>query len=74
MLMIFLPFSNILSLRRELDGTNAEILTWGCDDYSDRIKQWSESCDTQVVGVLLPKRLPVDTEHFPGRGRPGHID
>jgi hypothetical protein len=47
--MPFLPLSNIRGLRRELDGTDAEILTWGCDGYSHYIKQWSESCDTDVV-------------------------
>lgn len=47
--MTFLPLSNILNLRRELEGTNAEILTWGCDGYDDGIKQWSDSCDEQAV-------------------------
>jgi hypothetical protein len=47
--MAFLPLSIILNLRRELEGTNVEILTWGCDGYDDGIKQWSDSCDEQVV-------------------------
>jgi hypothetical protein len=47
--MPFLPFSHILRLRRELDGTDAELTTWGCDTYDARIKQWSDLSDTQVV-------------------------
>ncbi|KAL4788396.1 hypothetical protein BJX76DRAFT_316411 [Aspergillus varians] len=46
--MPFLPFSNVLNLRKELEGTAAEIVTWGCDDYGDSIKQWSETCDTYI--------------------------
>lgn len=52
--MPFLPFSNILSLRKELDGTHAEVLTWGCEGYGDSIKQWSETCDTDVVRTKPP--------------------
>lgn len=47
--MPFLPFSIIRGLRRELDGTDAEILTWGCEGYIDCIEQWSETCNTLVV-------------------------
>ncbi|KAL2862235.1 FAD-binding oxidoreductase [Aspergillus lucknowensis] len=50
--MPFLPFSNILSLREELDGTDADILTWGCDGYVESIKQWSETCDTYVGAIV----------------------
>ncbi|OJJ30890.1 hypothetical protein ASPWEDRAFT_119337 [Aspergillus wentii DTO 134E9] len=50
--MPFLPFSNILSLRRELEGTDAEISTWGCDGYYDCTKQWSETCDTYIGAVV----------------------
>lgn len=51
--MPFLPFSNILSLRKELEGTHAEILTWGCDGYNNSVKQWSETCDTEIVRTPL---------------------
>jgi hypothetical protein len=47
--MPFLPLSNILSLRKELEGTAAEIVTWGSDGYGDGVKQWSDTCDEQVV-------------------------
>ena len=57
-IMPFLPFLNVLSLRRELEGTNAEILTWGCDGYNERIKQWSDSCDKQVVSKFYGKNAP----------------
>ncbi|CAI7623742.1 unnamed protein product [Penicillium crustosum] len=50
--MPFLPLSTILSLRKELEGTAAEILTWGSDGYGDSIKQWSDSCDEQVGAVV----------------------
>ncbi|KAJ6114849.1 hypothetical protein N7486_000627 [Penicillium sp. IBT 16267x] len=50
--MPFLPFNEILSLRKELEGSGAEISTWGCHGYDDRIKQWSASCDTEV-GALI---------------------
>lgn len=50
--MPFLPLSTILSLRKELEGTAAEILTWGSDGYGDSIKQWSDSCDEQVVSAV----------------------
>lgn len=48
-IMPFLPFFKVLRLRRELEGTKAEIFTWGCDGYDESIKQWSDSCDEQVV-------------------------
>lgn len=47
--MPFLPFSHIIRLRKELRGTGAEVSTWGCDNYDDRIKQWSETCDVDIV-------------------------
>jgi hypothetical protein len=50
--MPFLPFLNVLGLRRELEGTNAEIFTWGCNGYAQSIKQWSDLCDKQVVSNL----------------------
>ncbi|OJI99795.1 hypothetical protein ASPVEDRAFT_81387 [Aspergillus versicolor CBS 583.65] len=50
--MPFLPFSNILSLRKELEGTHAEILTWGCDGYNNSVKQWSETCDTEIGATV----------------------
>ncbi|RAL12632.1 FAD-binding oxidoreductase [Aspergillus homomorphus CBS 101889] len=50
--MPFLPLSQVRSLRNELDGTNAEISTWGCEGYGDNIKQWSDSCDEDVGAVI----------------------
>ncbi|KAJ6029755.1 hypothetical protein N7499_005434 [Penicillium canescens] len=50
--MPFLPLSNILSLRKELEGTAAEIVTWGSDGYGDGVKQWSDTCDEQVGAVV----------------------
>ncbi|KAE8361336.1 hypothetical protein BDV27DRAFT_29300 [Aspergillus caelatus] len=50
--MPFLPFFIISTLRRQLDGTDAEILTWGCDGYDECVQQWSETCDT-VVGAMV---------------------
>lgn len=47
--MSFLPFSYILRLRRELEGTGAEISTWGYDSYDSDKKQWSATCNTHVV-------------------------
>ncbi|KAJ5166083.1 hypothetical protein N7492_006379 [Penicillium capsulatum] len=69
-----LSFSLILDLRRELKRTNAEVLTWGCDNYDDRIKQWSDLRDvytgavvrvsssedvTVVVGFATNHRIPL---------------
>ncbi|KAJ6133712.1 hypothetical protein N7523_000034 [Penicillium sp. IBT 18751x] len=50
--MPFLPFSHIVNLRKELNGTDADISTWGCDDYDSRIKQWNDSSDTEVGAVV----------------------
>lgn len=48
-----LPFSQILDLRKELRGTDAEVSTWGCDNYDDRIKQWSELRDVYIVSHMV---------------------
>jgi len=50
--MPFLPFSHILKLRKELRGTDAEVSTWGCDNYNDRTKQWSDTCDVDIVSLI----------------------
>jgi hypothetical protein len=72
--MAFLPFSVILDLRRELHGSDAEILTWGCDGYGDSIKQWSDSCDTQVVSnALSVKFFLVPMLNFIGCRGPSNI-
>lgn len=61
--MPFLPFSTVYSLRKELDGTDAEIVTWGCDGYGDSIEQWSQTCDTYVVSCYYRDSLfPADTD------------
>lgn len=64
LLMSFLPFSHILRLRRELDSTDAEISTWGCDKYEGYIKQWSDSCDTLVVSHVNWCILLAIAENF----------
>ncbi|KAJ5293564.1 hypothetical protein PENANT_c054G10801 [Penicillium antarcticum] len=55
--MPFLPLSTISNLRKELEGTHVEILTWGCDGYEDGIKQWSDSCDEQVGAVVRVRTI-----------------
>ncbi|KAL3455585.1 hypothetical protein BJX64DRAFT_297429 [Aspergillus heterothallicus] len=50
--MPFLPFSLVHSLRKELDGSGAEVLTWGCDGYDRCTQQWSETCNTYVGATV----------------------
>ncbi|KAL3484625.1 hypothetical protein BJX62DRAFT_248295 [Aspergillus germanicus] len=50
--MPFLPFSLVHTLRKELDGSDAEVLTWGCDGYERCTQQWSETCDTYMGATV----------------------
>ncbi|KAJ5533460.1 FAD binding oxidoreductase [Penicillium frequentans] len=41
-------------LRKQLEGTNAVILTPGSDGYLESIRRWSDTCEKKAAAVVLP--------------------
>ncbi|KAJ5771790.1 hypothetical protein N7520_002319 [Penicillium odoratum] len=64
--MPLLPLCHILNLQKELRGTNAEISSWGCGDYGQLVKQWSDTSETQVVWKIRQESITANTKGFQG--------
>ncbi|KAL2869385.1 FAD-binding oxidoreductase [Aspergillus lucknowensis] len=50
--MPFLGYNLTLELRRELEGTRAEIACRGTDNYGESIKSWSDTCQKEAGAVV----------------------
>lgn len=55
--MHFMAHSLALELRRELEGTGAEISYVGSEKYHENIKSWSDTCEKEAVRFLTSTNL-----------------
>lgn len=47
--MPFMSYSHVLELRRWLEGTRANVICYGSQDYAEKIKRWSDTCERDAV-------------------------
>ncbi|RAL00843.1 FAD-binding oxidoreductase [Aspergillus ibericus CBS 121593] len=50
--MPFLSFARVLELRRQLEGTRAEVVCLGSDDYAASIRRWSDTCEKDAGAIV----------------------
>ena len=60
--MPFLSFARALELRRQLEGTRAEVVCIGSDDYATSIRRWSDTCEKEAVCEL--RLLTPDLDNY----------
>lgn len=50
--MPFMSYAHVLELRRWLEGTRANVICYGSEDYAEKIKRWSDTCERDAVCFL----------------------
>jgi hypothetical protein len=51
-IMPFMSYAHVLELRRWLEGTRANVICYGSEDYAEKIKRWSDTCEQDAVCFL----------------------
>lgn len=50
--MPFMSYSHVLELRRWLEGTRANVICYGSEDYAEKIKRWSDTCERDAGAIV----------------------
>ncbi|KKK13296.1 hypothetical protein P175DRAFT_0542011 [Aspergillus ochraceoroseus IBT 24754] len=50
--MVFMDYAQTMDLRRELEGTRAEVICLGSDTYAESIRRWSDTCEKEAGAVV----------------------
>ncbi|PYI11068.1 FAD-binding domain-containing protein [Aspergillus sclerotiicarbonarius CBS 121057] len=60
--MPFLSFAHVLELRRQLEGTRAEVVCLGSEDYAASIRRWSDTCEKEAGAIVRVTTTPEVSE------------
>ncbi|KAA8642546.1 uncharacterized protein ATNIH1004_011491 [Aspergillus tanneri] len=50
--MPFLSHGRVLELKEQLEGTRAEVISYGSRDYVQSIQRWSETCEKEAGAIV----------------------